>query len=231
MLDVSIISVLSGTDAYLRSAPCSSARSPKPRHHFGLRAAQEGDRHHDRPRRGRRRGCPGRSAEPGTACRLDRPCDPPPLPVAAAGHLGVLRRLQRRPGVRLRPLHLQGPGPARRQRARAARGLAQGRPQHQGRPHRLRDDRLGQVVEGEKAVTRWSFGGRHTGTVFCIAASGRDVQLSGISIDRVIHGRSVEHWSEGNCGVFLDELRGDPSRHRAPQHQVAPPRPGPGEES
>ncbi|MEU0183485.1 ester cyclase [Streptomyces sp. NPDC006207] len=67
---------------------------------------------------------------------------------------------------------------------------------------------LDQIVEGDKVVTRWSFAGRHTGTVFGIPASGRDVQLSGISIDRVIHGQSVEHWSEGNFGVFLDELRG-----------------------
>ncbi|MFF7216748.1 ester cyclase [Streptomyces sp. NPDC008238] len=68
---------------------------------------------------------------------------------------------------------------------------------------------LDQIVEGDKVVTRWSFSGRHTGTVFGIPASGRDVQLSGISIDRVIHGQSVEHWSEGNFGVFLDELRGE----------------------
>ncbi|MFI8186494.1 ester cyclase [Actinacidiphila glaucinigra] len=67
---------------------------------------------------------------------------------------------------------------------------------------------LDQIVEGDKVVTRWSFAGRHTGTIFGIPASGRDVQLSGISIDRVIHGQSVEHWSEGNFGVFLDELRG-----------------------
>jgi predicted ester cyclase len=68
---------------------------------------------------------------------------------------------------------------------------------------------LDQIVEGDKVVTRWSFAGRHTGTIFGIPASGRDVQLSGISIDRVIHGQSVEHWSEGNFGVFLDELRGE----------------------
>ncbi|MFE7894766.1 ester cyclase [Streptomyces sp. NPDC057412] len=68
---------------------------------------------------------------------------------------------------------------------------------------------LDQIVEGDKVVTRWSFAGRHTGTVFGIPASGRDVRLSGISIDRVIHGQSVEHWSEGNFGVFLDELRGE----------------------
>ncbi|MEV5795736.1 ester cyclase [Streptomyces sp. NPDC052192] len=67
---------------------------------------------------------------------------------------------------------------------------------------------LDQIVEGDKVVTRWSFEGVHTGTVFGIPASGRDVTLSGISIDRVIHGQSVEHWSEGNFGRFLDELRG-----------------------
>ncbi|MFE5140657.1 ester cyclase [Streptomyces fagopyri] len=67
---------------------------------------------------------------------------------------------------------------------------------------------LDQIVEGDKVVTRWSFSGVHTGTVIGIPASGRDVTLSGISIDRVIHGQSVEHWSEGNFGRFLDELRG-----------------------
>ncbi|MFG3589524.1 ester cyclase [Streptomyces sp. NPDC047990] len=69
---------------------------------------------------------------------------------------------------------------------------------------------LDQIVEGDKVATPWSFEGVHTGTVFGIPASGRDVTLSGISIDRVIHGQSVEHWSEGNFGRFLDELRGEP---------------------
>ncbi|GAA3369474.1 hypothetical protein GCM10017744_089320 [Streptomyces antimycoticus] len=68
---------------------------------------------------------------------------------------------------------------------------------------------LDQIVEGDKVVTRWSLGGVHTGTIFGIPASGREVRLSGISIDRVIHGQSVEHWSEGNFGRFLDELRGE----------------------
>ncbi|GGT31738.1 ester cyclase [Streptomyces chromofuscus] len=68
---------------------------------------------------------------------------------------------------------------------------------------------LDQIVEGNKVVTRWSFTGVHTGTVFGIPASGRQVTLSGISIDRVVQGQSVEHWSEGNFGRFLDELRGE----------------------
>ncbi|MFJ3334172.1 ester cyclase [Streptomyces sp. NPDC086766] len=68
-----------------------------------------------------------------------------------------------------------------------------------------------QIVEGDKAVTRWSFGGVHTGTIFGIPASGHEVHLSGISIDRVQHGQIVEHWSEGNFDRFLNELRGGTS--------------------
>jgi predicted ester cyclase len=68
---------------------------------------------------------------------------------------------------------------------------------------------LDQIVEGDKVVTRWTLGGVHTGTIFGIPASGHEVQLSGISIDRVVKGQSVEHWSEGNFGRFLDELRGE----------------------
>ncbi|WP_433216843.1 ester cyclase [Microtetraspora malaysiensis] len=66
-----------------------------------------------------------------------------------------------------------------------------------------------QIAGGDKVVTRWSIGGVHTGTILGIPASGREVHLSGISIDRVVDGQSVEHWSEGNFGRFLETLRGD----------------------
>ncbi|MEV7239023.1 ester cyclase [Streptomyces sp. NPDC051020] len=70
-------------------------------------------------------------------------------------------------------------------------------------------DVLDQIAEGTKVVTRWSLGGVHTGTILGIPPSGREVHLSGISIDRVMDGQSVEHWSEGNFGRFLQILRGE----------------------
>jgi predicted ester cyclase len=70
-------------------------------------------------------------------------------------------------------------------------------------------DVLDQIAEGTKVVTRWILGGVHTGTILGIPPSGREVHLSGISIDRVVDGQSVEHWSEGNFGRFLDILRGE----------------------
>ncbi|MFE3901232.1 ester cyclase [Streptomyces sp. NPDC059153] len=69
-------------------------------------------------------------------------------------------------------------------------------------------DVFDQIAEGPKVVTRWSLGGIHTGTILGIPPSGREVHLSGISIDRIVGGQSVEHWSEGNFGRFLQILRG-----------------------
>ncbi|WP_405720382.1 ester cyclase [Streptomyces sp. NBC_00046] len=66
-----------------------------------------------------------------------------------------------------------------------------------------------QITEGPKVVTRWSLGGIHTGTVLGIPPSGREVHLSGIPIDRIAGGQSVEHWPEGNFGRFLQILRGE----------------------
>ncbi|MFD4973249.1 ester cyclase [Streptomyces sp. NPDC056821] len=69
-------------------------------------------------------------------------------------------------------------------------------------------DVFDQIVGGDKVVTRWRIGGVHTGTILGIPPSGRTVSLTGISIDRVAGRQSVEHWSEGNFGRFLDTIRG-----------------------
>ncbi|MGH9293374.1 MAG: ester cyclase [Acidimicrobiales bacterium] len=66
-----------------------------------------------------------------------------------------------------------------------------------------------QFAEGDKVVTRWGFRGVHTGTILGIPASGREVYLSGISIERVENGQSIEHWSDGNFGTFLQEISGE----------------------
>ncbi|MCM3631079.1 ester cyclase [Paenibacillus glycanilyticus] len=79
---------------------------------------------------------------------------------------------------------------------------------------------LDQIVEGNKVVTRWTLGGVHTGTILGIPASGREVHLSGISIDRIVNGKSVEHWSEGNFGRFLQEIS-TPLNNQQDPKQVA----------
>jgi predicted ester cyclase len=52
----------------------------------------------------------------------------------------------------------------------------------------------GVVAEGDKVVTRWSMRATHRGEVMGVAGTGKPVTLQGISIDRVVDGRIVEHW-------------------------------------
>jgi hypothetical protein len=59
--------------------------------------------------------------------------------------------------------------------------------------------------KGTRSI-RWSIRGRHTGTILGIPPSDRDVYLSGISMDRVESGQSIEHWSDGNFGKLLQEI-------------------------
>jgi predicted ester cyclase len=50
------------------------------------------------------------------------------------------------------------------------------------------------VVEGDKVVGRFTFGGTHTGDLMGIAPTGKKVEMTGISIIRVADGKFVEEW-------------------------------------
>jgi predicted ester cyclase len=50
------------------------------------------------------------------------------------------------------------------------------------------------VTEGNKLVTRWSARGTHKGDLMGIPATGKEVSITGIAIDRFENGQSVEHW-------------------------------------
>ncbi|MBC7312043.1 MAG: ester cyclase [Rhizobium sp.] len=51
-----------------------------------------------------------------------------------------------------------------------------------------------QIAEGDKVTTRKTISGVHTGTLFDVPATGRDVAISVIDIVRVEDGRYAEHW-------------------------------------
>jgi predicted ester cyclase len=61
-----------------------------------------------------------------------------------------------------------------------------------------------QVAEGDLVVTQLTGFGRHTGEFLGIAPTGKDVQMSGISIHRVAGGKLVEHWGQIDAfGLFM----------------------------
>jgi steroid delta-isomerase-like uncharacterized protein len=57
-----------------------------------------------------------------------------------------------------------------------------------------------QIAEGDKVVTRWRASGTHRGELGLIAATGREFEIDGMTIERIAAGRIVEVW------VARDEL-------------------------
>jgi steroid delta-isomerase-like uncharacterized protein len=57
-----------------------------------------------------------------------------------------------------------------------------------------------QVAEGDKVVTRWRARGTHRGPLGPIAATNREFEMDGVTIERIAGGRIAEVW------VARDEL-------------------------
>jgi steroid delta-isomerase-like uncharacterized protein len=63
-----------------------------------------------------------------------------------------------------------------------------------------------QVCEGERVVSRWTLRGTHTGELAGIAATGKQVTVSGVTISRVEDGRLVESWTSWDRLGLLVQL-------------------------
>jgi len=60
-----------------------------------------------------------------------------------------------------------------------------------------------QIAEGDKVATRWAVTGTHKGEYMGVAATGKFVSNTGISLYRIIDGKMVESWvSSDNLGVM-----------------------------
>jgi len=77
-----------------------------------------------------------------------------------------------------------------------------------------------QVAEGDKVVTRWTFLGTHQKEIMGIAATGRQVRISGIVIDRIVGGRIAEEWEEYDMLGMMQQLSAlplpSPAQGKAP---------------
>jgi steroid delta-isomerase-like uncharacterized protein len=68
-----------------------------------------------------------------------------------------------------------------------------------------------QVVAGDKVATHWRATGVHAGEFNGIPATGREVSLVGISIDRIAGGRIVESWEVTDDMGLLRQLGAMPA--------------------
>jgi steroid delta-isomerase-like uncharacterized protein len=74
-----------------------------------------------------------------------------------------------------------------------------------------------QVAEGDRVVTRWTARGTHTGSFQGIPPTGKQGTMTGIDIDRVVDGKTVECWSNTDDLGLLQQLGVVP----APDHATA----------
>ncbi len=62
------------------------------------------------------------------------------------------------------------------------------------------------VAEGDRVAARLTMRGTHQGTFNGIPATGREVVVTGMSIERIVNGRIVEGWNENDALGMLIQL-------------------------
>jgi predicted ester cyclase len=68
-----------------------------------------------------------------------------------------------------------------------------------------------QIAEGDKVATRWTMRGTHDGEFQGMAPTGREVQISGMTIFRIANGKLVEGWSIPDLLGLMQQLGAIPS--------------------
>lgn len=63
-----------------------------------------------------------------------------------------------------------------------------------------------QLAEGDLVATRWSGRGTHNGELLGIAPTGKQVTVTGTTIDKIVDGKLVETWSNWDTLGMLQQL-------------------------
>jgi steroid delta-isomerase-like uncharacterized protein len=63
-----------------------------------------------------------------------------------------------------------------------------------------------QIAESDRVVTRFTARGTHRGALMGIPATGNSVTVTGISVDRMADGKSVESWTSYDLMSMMQQL-------------------------
>jgi steroid delta-isomerase-like uncharacterized protein len=63
-----------------------------------------------------------------------------------------------------------------------------------------------QIAEGDKVVTRFTSRGTHQGELWGIPATGKEVEVTSISMDRIEGGKIAEHWTHADQLGMMQQL-------------------------
>lgn len=67
------------------------------------------------------------------------------------------------------------------------------------------------VAEGDKVVTRWTMRATHTGEFMGMPATGKQVMVGGMQIERIVEGQITEHWRKSDDLGLMQQLGAIPS--------------------
>ena len=85
----------------------------------------------------------------------------------------------------------------------------------------LRVEIQDQIAEGDRVVTCLRIRGTQENALMAIAASGREIDIAGIRVDRIFSGKIVESWFHLDALGMLRQLDALPALNRLPQ-KLAP---------
>jgi steroid delta-isomerase-like uncharacterized protein len=63
-----------------------------------------------------------------------------------------------------------------------------------------------QVAEGDMVVTRWTARGTHRGEIMGVAPSGKQIEVSGMSMDRISGGKIAENWVNWEALEMMQQI-------------------------
>lgn len=64
----------------------------------------------------------------------------------------------------------------------------------------------GQLMQGDSAAYRWRATGTHSGPLGPVPATGKQVAIDGLIIDRVVDGKVQERWEQFDQSLMLRQL-------------------------
>jgi steroid delta-isomerase-like uncharacterized protein len=80
-----------------------------------------------------------------------------------------------------------------------------------------------QIAEGDTVATRWTGRGTHTGEISGIAATGKEITITGISISRLENGKLIEDYTNWDMLGMLVQLGAIPAPgtalHEGEEHE------------
>jgi steroid delta-isomerase-like uncharacterized protein len=68
-----------------------------------------------------------------------------------------------------------------------------------------------QIAEDDKVVTRYTVSGTHQGEFFGVAPTGKQITMTGVSIDRFEGGKMVEEWPEYDLLGVMHQIEAVPT--------------------